>query len=136
MAARQLDLNSPRTRQKRVKRLLHAQWVALRRERKRGRELRGLESLTLESKACLPLARKADRHYLCLPSLQEDLHFAPEGDLALTSKAIGSARILEKTVQDTVTHGFSSQVMQQFEKSERPVAITSNQYPFQIYASS
>lgn len=61
----------------------------------------------------MPAPCSKGRHYLCLPRLQEHLHFASEGDLALSAKAVGSTSVLENTVQENTVqdkgvHGFSS----------------------------
>lgn len=49
---------------------------------------------------------------------------------ALSAKAVGSINVLENTVQDKGVHGFSSCVLQKFEKSEGPTAITSSNIHF------
>lgn len=53
----------------------------------------------MHSKVCLPLALKADT--ISVSQIARiHLHFAPEEDLLLSSKAVSSTNTLEKIVQD------------------------------------
>lgn len=113
----------PQDNTKRAKWLLHTQWVAWRREREKERwELREFDSFILHGKVCLLLVLKTDAAPL-YQGRKNTCTLLWRENYILQGCWLG--RHPWKIVWDKGIHGFSSQVMQKFEKCERPTTITS-----------